>query len=221
MHWLDPAHLPETKGLLDRFLINSHGDADGLLLQDGKEIHFPPHMGKAVVAAFKFGEMITVHGVRPRGVDMISAVSLQAGDAAPVVDHGPPREEDDEKKRSHEKAEKTASPEPLKSADTEGVVRRVLHGAKGEKRGALLDNGTIVRMPPHVAAALGERLSPEHKLAARGPSLTNALGTVVDAQEIGVSLSALHALEPRKGLERKEAKSAEREEKPKKRERPM
>ena len=44
MYWIDPAYLPETKGVVDRFLINSHGDADGLLLKDGKEVHFPPHM---------------------------------------------------------------------------------------------------------------------------------------------------------------------------------
>ena len=29
MHWIDPAHLPETKGKVDRFLLNPHGDADG------------------------------------------------------------------------------------------------------------------------------------------------------------------------------------------------
>ena len=44
MHWIDPACLPETKGVVDRFLINPHGAADGLLLKDGKEVHFPPHM---------------------------------------------------------------------------------------------------------------------------------------------------------------------------------
>jgi hypothetical protein len=51
MHWIDPAHLPETKGTVDRFLLNPHGDADGLLLTDGMEVHFPPHMAKKVVAA--------------------------------------------------------------------------------------------------------------------------------------------------------------------------
>jgi hypothetical protein len=93
MHWIDPAHLLETKGTVDRFLINPHGDADGLLLAGGKEIHFPPHMSKLVVAALKPGDHVKVRGVHPRGVDMISAVSLQAGDATPIVDNGPPKEE--------------------------------------------------------------------------------------------------------------------------------
>jgi hypothetical protein len=27
MHWLDPQYLPETKGMLERFLLASRGDA--------------------------------------------------------------------------------------------------------------------------------------------------------------------------------------------------
>ena len=82
MHWIDPAYLPETKGTVDRFLINAHGDAEGLMLRDGKEVHFPRHLAKRVLAVFKPGDPIKVRGVRPRGVDMIAAVSLQAGEAA-------------------------------------------------------------------------------------------------------------------------------------------
>ena len=116
MHWLDPAHLPETKGLLDRFLINSHGHADGLFLTDGKEVHFPPHMGKAITAAMKAGDTVKIRGVRPRDADMVAAVSIQIGEAGPIIDHGPPNEEHDEKKRDHGRDEKTAKPESPKSA---------------------------------------------------------------------------------------------------------
>jgi hypothetical protein len=27
MHWLDPQYMPETKGVLERFLLDSRGDA--------------------------------------------------------------------------------------------------------------------------------------------------------------------------------------------------
>ena len=204
MHWIDPAHLPETKGTVDRFLINQHGDANGLLLAGGKEVHFPPHMSKLVVAALKPGDRVKVRGVHPRGVDMVSAVSLQAGDATPIVDNGPPKEE-----REH-KGEKKPKPEPHKPVDVEGVVKHVLHGPKGEKRGALLEDGTIVCMPPHAGESLHDTLVAGHKLAARGGSLTNALGTVVDAHEIGLSLSALHPVEPKKPGEHKPPKHDEK-----------
>jgi hypothetical protein len=217
MHWIDPAHLPETKGTLERFLINPRGDADGLLLTGGKEVHFPPHMSKAVVAAFKPGDHVKVRGVRPRGVDMVAAVSLQAGDATPILDHGPPKEDGEHKKHGDDKAEKKRKPEPPKPVDVEGVVKHILHGPKGKKRGALLEDGTVVRMPPHAAESLHDKLTPGHKLAARGPRLTNALGTVVDAHEIGSSLSSLHPVEPKKHGEHGEHEPAKLDEKPKKR----
>ena len=211
MHWIDPAHLPETKGTVDRFLINPHGDADGLLLTSGKEVHFPPHMSKLVVAALKPGDLVKVRGVRPRGVDMVSAVSLQAGDASPIVDDGPP------KKEAH-KGEKKPKPEPHKPVDVEGIVKQVLHGPKGENRGALLEDGTIVRLPPHAAERLHNKLAAGHKLAARGGRLTNTLGTVIDAHEIGLTLSTLYRVEPKGPGEHGGHKPPKHDEKPRKRE---
>jgi hypothetical protein len=212
MHWIDPAHLPQSKGTVDRFLINPHGDADGMLLTSGKEVHFPPHMSKLVVAAFKPGDPVKVRGVRPRGADMVAAVSLQAGDATPIVDNGPAKE-----KGAH-KGEKKLKPEPHKPVEVEGIVKHVLHGPKGENRGALLEDGTIVRIAPHAAESLHDELAAGHKLAARGGRLTNALGTVIDAREIGSSLSALRSVEPKKPGEHGEHKPPKHGDKPRKRE---
>ena len=197
MRWIDPSYLPETTGAVDRFLINSHGDADGLLLKDGKEVHFPSHMSEAVLATVKTGDAVKVRGLRPRGVDMVVAVSIQAGDRPSIVDNGPPRKEGPHKGHDH-KEDKHIKPQTHKRTDVEGVVTHVLHGPKGEKRGALLEDGIIVRMPAHAAESLHENLAPGRKLAARGAELSNDLGTVVDAHEIGVSLAALHPVEPKK-----------------------
>ena len=164
-------------------------------------------MSKPVLAALKPGGEVKVRGVRPRGTDMIAAVSLQAGDATPIIDQGPPKEDHEHKKDEPHKAEKKPAPGAHKPVDVEGVVKRVLHGPKGEKRGALLEDGRIVRMPPHAAESLHDKLAPGHMLAARGESLTNPLGTVVDAHEIGVSLSALHPVEPKKPGEHAEHKA--------------
>jgi hypothetical protein len=72
-------------------------------------------------------------------------------------------------------------------------------------------------MPPHTAEALYDSPAPGHKLAARGEGLTNALGTVVAAKEIGASLSALHPVEPKKPgehAEHAEHKPARQDERP-------
>src|SRR6266699_615109 len=53
MHWIDPAQLPQTKGVVERFLLNPHGELDGLILHDGTEVHFPPHLSTAVGKALK------------------------------------------------------------------------------------------------------------------------------------------------------------------------
>lgn len=174
-----------------------HGDADGLLLKDGQEVHFPPHMSKMVLAAVKPGDAIKVRGVRARGVDMVVAVSIQAGYAPPIVDNGPPRKEGPQKGHDH-KGDKRTKPELRKHTDVQGVVTHVLHGPKGETRGALLEGRIVVQMPPHAAESLQDNLAPGRKLAARGVELTNDLGAVLDAHEIGVSLAALHPVEPKK-----------------------
>ena len=172
-------------------------------LRRGKEIHFPPHMSKLVVAARKPGDPVKVRGVHVRGLDMVSAVSLQAGDAAPIVDNGPP------KPQGAHKEENKPKPEPRKSAAVAGVVKHVLHGSRGEKGGILFEDGTIVRMSAHAAESLHGKLAAGHKLAARGDRLTNALGTVIDAREIGLSLAALYPVEPKTHGERRPPKHDE------------
>jgi len=139
MHWIDPAYLPEITGTVDLFLLNPHGEADGLILADGMEVHFPPHMAKQVVAALKSGETVKIRGVRPRGTEMIAAVSLEAADGTQIVDQGPPDEDHDHKPGKKHAAD---AREPM---DVEGVVKRLLHGPRGETRGALLEDA---RMPP-------------------------------------------------------------------------
>ena len=64
MHWIDPACLPETAGVVDCFLMNADGETDGFVLTDGTEIHVPPHMGAAVRAALPLGSAVRVRGVR-------------------------------------------------------------------------------------------------------------------------------------------------------------
>ena len=116
MRWIDPSYLPETTGAVDRFLINSNGDADGFLLKDGKEVHFPSHMSEAVLAAVKTGDAVKVRGLRPRGVDMVVAVSIQAGEAPAIVDNGPQKKEAPHKGHDH-KGDKPTKPERHKHTD--------------------------------------------------------------------------------------------------------
>jgi hypothetical protein len=193
MHWLDPAYLPETRGILDRFLLDPRGDVDGMLLTDGTEVHFSSYLSSQIVPGLLPGAEVTVRGVRPLGVDIVDAVFLRTPDGTQIVDRGPPgrgrgrvgyviMERDDR------------SPEIIRArrpVDVEGVVRRALHGPKGETSGVLLDDGRIVKMPVHTEGLPPDMLAPGDKLVARGESVTSTLGTVVDAHEFTVSMAPL------------------------------
>lgn len=82
--------------------------------------------------------------------------------------------------------------------EAEGTVRRSLHGPKGDARGALLEDGRIIRVPPHEAKECGPLLRPGARLAARGPGLTADGATVIDAKEIGASAASLKPVRPKK-----------------------
>jgi hypothetical protein len=141
-----------------------------------QEVHFPPHMSKAILAAVK------VRGVRLRGVDMVAAVSMQAA----VVDNGPPKKEGPQNGHNNHRGEEHTKLELHKHSDVQGIVAHVLHGPKGEERGALLEDGITVRMPSQAAESLHANLAPGRKLAARGVELTNDLGTVLEATRSGL-----------------------------------
>jgi hypothetical protein len=189
MHWIDPDSLPEIHGRFERFLINPHGEPDGLILADGREVHFPPHMAGEIAPALAKGAQVKIRGVRPREGDVFAAVSLQADGGERIEDRGPPDKHDKPKKPHAEREERTLS----------GRVKRALHGPKGERRGMLLESGEIVRFPPHAAEDAQAFLKPGAKVCVRGKGLKTKFGEVIEAKAIGADEDSLHPLkEPKK-----------------------
>ena len=80
MNSISAIGLTEAKGTVDRFIPNICGDMSGLLLMDGTEIHFPPHVSTELAAAVRPGGEITVLGVRPHGDRVVAALSLVTSD---------------------------------------------------------------------------------------------------------------------------------------------
>jgi hypothetical protein len=189
MHWIDPDCLPETKGKLERFVVNPHGEIDGLVLKGGKDeatlVHVPPHLGAEIETAVHPGDTVRVLGVRPRGAHMIAAVALIAADGQAIVDNGP---DDKHHKRYHKRAHKTTHRKCLKIA---GTVRLSLYAPKGELRGALLEDGSIVRIGPKEAQRFAKLLQPGASVAVRGDGIETSHGRVVEGREIGSNLDDL------------------------------
>jgi hypothetical protein len=93
MHWVDPDFLPDTKGRVERFIVNPHGEIDGLILTyDDKKVvlvHVPPHLDREIETSVRPGDEIRVRGIRPRNADMIAAIALTTADGRTIVDDGP------------------------------------------------------------------------------------------------------------------------------------
>ncbi len=187
MHWIDPDHLPEITGIVDQFLVNKHGEADGFLLTDGEEVHVPPHLSARLLRDVRPGSQVKVRGVRPRGVQMVAAVAIDTP-MGRILDEGPEAREDDE---AFEKAKHG----PMSA---QGIVKRPIHGPKGETRGAVLEDGRIVRLPPHEAERFSELLTKGARISVSGDGAMTSFGTVVEAREIGASADTMKAVGPKK-----------------------
>jgi hypothetical protein len=187
MHWIDPDHLPEITGTVDQFLVNKHGEADGFLLTDGEEVHVPPHLSARLLRDVLPGSQVKVRGVRPRGVRMVAAVAIDTPNGR-ILDDGPDARENDD---AFEKAKHG----PMTA---QGIVKRSIHGPKGETRGAVLEDGRIIRLPPHEAERFSALLTKGAKLSVAGVGATTSFGTVVEAREIGASAETMKAVGTKK-----------------------
>lgn len=179
MHWIDPDSLPETRGVVNGFLLNPHGELDGIVL-DSRQIHFPPHLSKRIARHVAVGDKVKVRGVKPRGADMIAAVALTTRDGTVILDEG--RQHGDQK---HHKPHIEQRP-----MEVAGEVVLSLFGPKGELRGALLDDGTSLRMPPHAAAELATWLSPGAHVKAWGHGVKTRHGRTIEVDEIAELVDA-------------------------------
>jgi hypothetical protein len=144
MHWIDPEYLHETRGTVTQFLLNPHGELDGFILGNDKQVHFPPHMSRQVTRLIGIGDKVRVRGIKPRAADIVAAVQLTSGKGVVIDDHGP----------GHDGEKHQKPPVDRLPMEVVGEVRLSLYGPKGELRGALLTDGTSIRMPPHAALEL-------------------------------------------------------------------
>jgi hypothetical protein len=180
----DPQQLPMYKGEVQQFTLTPRGDIDGLILTDGTEVKTPPHLSTAIAYAIRRGDAVTIHGLHAAALPLMQAVSI-TDDATgrTVVDAGPPRPE------GGPGAGPAVSDRAL--TEIEGRIRLPLHGPRGDVNGALLEDGTILRLPPPEAERFATLLQPGQTVAAAGIELANPIGKVLEVREIGPSRDQL------------------------------
>ena len=77
-----------ASGRVQQWLINPSGEADGLLLNDGTQVAFPPHLSAAVMQMLKPGDTVHVSGWRAPNVPVVRMQSLVANGRS-LVDQPP------------------------------------------------------------------------------------------------------------------------------------
>ena len=194
----DLSQLPATRGTVRYFTLTPRGDVDGFILADGTQVHVPPHLSTQLVAAVRLGDAVTVRGLRAAAVPMIAAMSV-TGDASgqTVVDTGPPGGPGRGPGGRADLGPGAPPPPPPGGpaagppSEVSGKILAVLHGPRGEANGAMLEDGTVLRLPPPEAARLFATLAPGQTVVAQGPGIVNNLGRMVDVRSIGVSRDQL------------------------------
>jgi len=136
----------EVHGTVLRYLLNPRGEVDGLLLEDGTFITFPPHLGRELAQVAKPNDEVIVIGPLegPKLLRGHVVVNPKAEIALREIKPIP-----------SERASFVGSLQPLRA---EGTMRYAKRDAHGEIDGAILEDGTILQFPPQPDEAFVEQL---------------------------------------------------------------
>jgi hypothetical protein len=173
----------QIAGTVNMYLLNPRGEVDGLLLTDGTQVKFPPHMSADLTRLVKPNERVTTQGVR-EAASVFTAFTITNSSGQSLNEARPIR---------------PPPPSDLQSVNltpmqAEGKIRIVLHAPRGEMEGAVLEDGTIVRIAPHVSAQLSALFQPGAAISVRGYGTRNEFGRALEAVEIGSNGQALTAV---------------------------
>jgi hypothetical protein len=165
----DPAQLPEVKGKVGQYLLTPRGDVDGLILADGTEVYVAPRLSSQLVYTVKPGDAVTIHGLKAKATALVLAGSVTNDATGGTVMGGP-----------------SGPHAGLPQVEATGQVKAQLHSPRGDVDGVLLNDGTIVRLPPPEVQKFAAQLAPGQTLYVHGSGYEGVLGKIVAAQALGV-----------------------------------
>lgn len=177
---LDPPSMdkpPEADGIVDRYLLNPRGEVNGLLLRDGSQMHVTLRAAQDLTKAIQPGDHIRVHGRRVSDSPLVKPdviINVTDGRSFTVPYRldlpMPPREEGRTVTEMH----------------AAGTIQVLLYDhLKDVVNGALLSDGTQVRLPPDVGDHFHSSLQQNMDVEVRGYGTTTPYGSALEAIAIG------------------------------------
>jgi hypothetical protein len=168
---------PVAEGIVYRYLLTPRGDVNGLLLRDGSQMHVTLRAEQDLTKSIQPGDHVRVHGRRVSDSPLVKPdviVNVTDGRSFTVPYRldlpMPPREE------------RPSVNEML----AEGTIEVLLYDPlKGVVNGALLSDGTQVRLPPDVGERFHASLHKDMDVEVRGYGTATPYGSALEATAIG------------------------------------
>lgn len=172
-------YITNVTGEVQQYLFNREGKADGLLLNNGLQVKFPPFMGDSLMATVSPGTQISISGtsgfpsrfgveIRARSITNPQTGQTLMPQTSPIL------------------------PQPPNSGNygnvsVEGNAQNWLVGYRGNVNGVVLSNGAVVRFPPHVSHQLESSANVGDKVQAEGFGTRNDSGQTVEATTLTIN----------------------------------
>jgi hypothetical protein len=143
--------LTDLRGTLTTYVANNDEQVyDAFVLRPASgavdTVRFPRHLGQQLQAAAKAGSSVTLSGFRSTGPDGRSRfhfVSLTSG--SQTVNDTPPA--------------RPTTPSTEEAATAKGTIKELRRDPKGNIRGVVLSDQTVVQLPPHAVEQLSDKLT--------------------------------------------------------------
>lgn len=170
---------PAAQATVRRLLINPFGEVDGVLLDTGMIVTFPPHMSEALRTFVKPGDALSVKGYPEKPTQIKGYVLVNARSNQTLVVHPKPA--------PGAQVPKHLRGAGLKEMSGQGEIRHLRYGGKGEINGAILADGTIIRFPRELSYRFGSLLQVGQSVSATGYGTQNDHGRAFEITALGAA----------------------------------
>lgn len=180
--------LAEQKtGTVKQYLMNPDGRVDGLLLEDGTQVHFPPHLSEGLVASVAKSDPVKIEGSKV-GSAVLRADKIENTKTGKFIVDKPPVEKGRPPGPPPHGPGTPGGPKGPLAGLTElsvsGTVTSELNGRKGEVNGVVLSDDTIVHFGPRLLENSKVKTTKGSKIKVTGFGTKNDYGQSIEATDV-------------------------------------